>query len=79
MAVSIIDATKTRYGRGWGVNGAGTEWGHTGRLGGTESVVSRKSDGICYAVIANGNGIDPDQVGRDMAYAIADWGPGTPL
>ncbi|HQY31422.1 MAG TPA: serine hydrolase, partial [Thermomicrobiales bacterium] len=61
-------AANAGYGRGWGVNGAGTEWGHTGRLGGTESVVSRRSDGICYAVIANGNGIDPDQVGRDMAY-----------
>lgn len=67
------------YGRGWGVNTSDNSWGHTGRLGGTESVISRRSDGICYAVIANGNGIDPDQVGRDMAYAISDWGAGTPI
>lgn len=65
------------YGRGWSLNG--NNWFHTGRLGGTESILVRHDTGICYAVIANGNGIDPDQLGRDMAYAIADWGAGTPL
>lgn len=67
------------YGRGWGVASPGSQWGHTGELGGTESVVSKQSSGFCFAVIANGNGIDPNQVGLDMANAIADWGPGTPL
>ena len=62
---------------GWG--GATNSWGHTGQLAGTEAVISRQSDGICYAVIANGNGINTDTVGREMAYAISDWGTGTPL
>lgn len=69
----------TGYGRGWGIGGGGTAWGHTGQLGGTESVISRQRDGLCWAVIANGNGIDPDKLGRDMAYAITDWGTGTLL
>lgn len=65
------------YGRGWALNGS--NWFHNGRLGGTESIMVRHDTGICYAVIANGNGIDPDTLGRDMAYAVADWGAGTPL
>lgn len=72
-------AANMGYGRGWGIDTGGPHWGHNGQLGGTESVISRKSDGICYAVITNGNGIDPDKLGRDMAYAISDWGAGTPL
>lgn len=72
-------AANMGYGRGWGVGGGGVGRGHNGPLGGTESVISRKSVGICYAVIANGNGIDPDKLGRDMAYAISDWGAVTPL
>lgn len=72
-------SSNTGYGRGWGVTTDGSSWGHNGRLGGTESVISRQGDGICYAVIANGNGIDPDKLGRDMAYAVSDWGAGTPL
>ena len=67
------------YGRGWGVAIAGSQWGHTGRLGGTESVAAKHADGFCYAVIANGNGIDPDRLGRAMADAVDDWGPGTAL
>jgi CubicO group peptidase (beta-lactamase class C family) len=62
---------------GWG--GAGRSWGHTGQLAGTEAVISRQADGICYAVIANGNGLNPDTLGREMAYAVTDWGSGTPL
>jgi CubicO group peptidase (beta-lactamase class C family) len=64
------------YGRGWALNGS--NWFHNGRLGGTESIMVRHDTGICYAVIANGNGIDPDALGRDMAYA-SEWGTGTPL
>jgi CubicO group peptidase (beta-lactamase class C family) len=62
---------------GWG--GATNNWGHTGQLGGAEAVISRRTDGICYAVIGNGNGFDPDKLGADMAYAITDWGTGTAL
>jgi len=67
------------YGRGWGIATAGSKWGHTGRLAGTESVVSKQAGGICFAVIANGNDIDTNQLGLDMANAVDDWGPGTPL
>lgn len=67
------------YGRGWDVDTPGSEWNHTGRLAGSESIIVKHSTGICYAVIANGNGLNPDQLGRDMAYAIDDWGAGTPL
>jgi CubicO group peptidase (beta-lactamase class C family) len=72
-------AANSGYGRGWGIIAMNSDWNHNGKLGGTESVIARRSDGICYAVIANGNGIDPFKVGEDMAYAIADWGPGTAL
>ena len=61
---------------GWG---GAVDWGHTGQLGGTEAVISRRNDGICYAVIGNANGFDPDRLGADMAYAITDWGAGSPL
>ena len=76
-AMTTGSAANPNYGRGWSLNGS--NWFHTGRLGGTESIVVRHDTGISYAVIANGNGIDPDTLGRDMAYAVADWGTGTPL
>lgn len=60
------------YGRGWGIGGGGTSWGHSGQLGGTKSAISRQADGSCYAVIVNGNGFDPDKLGREMDYAISD-------
>jgi CubicO group peptidase (beta-lactamase class C family) len=67
------------YGQGWSLYVPENNWFHTGRLGGTESVLVHHSTGISYAVIANGNGLDPDKLGRDMAYAVDDWGAGTPL
>jgi len=76
-AMTTGSAANPNYGRGWSLNGS--NWFHTGRLGGTESIVVRHDTGISYAVIANGNGIDPDTLGRDMAYAAADRGTGTPL
>ena len=42
-------------------------------------MVSKQAGGICFAVIANGNDIDTNQLGLDMANAVDDWGPGTPL
>ena len=46
---------------------------------GTESILVRRSDGFSYAVIANGNGINTDNLGRDMVNSGVDWGTGTPI
>jgi len=69
-------AANANYGFGFAVNGNG--WGHDGRLGGTESIIWRHTDGLSWAVIANGNGIDTDGLGRNMAHAVA-WDTGTAL
>jgi CubicO group peptidase (beta-lactamase class C family) len=67
------------YGRGWSLYLPDNNWFHDGLLGGTAAIMVRHSTGICYAVITNGNGLDTDKLGRDMAYAVDDWGAGTPL
>ncbi|CAN5625933.1 hypothetical protein BH09CHL1_BH09CHL1_06740 [soil metagenome] len=71
------------YGRGFG---PGPDvWGHGGGLSGTESSVSRRPDGTCYAVIANGDSninmdaFNADTIGFAMATAAVEWGAGTPL
>lgn len=69
----------TGYGRGLAINTTFNGWGHTGGLAGTTSFAWRLSDGFCYALIANGNGIDLDRLGRNMIDAESDWGTGTPL
>jgi hypothetical protein len=46
---------------------------------GTASFAWRLSDGFCYALIANGNGMDLDGLGRSMIDAESDWGTGSPL
>lgn len=79
VAMTTGSAADPGYGRGWGVGSPGVQWGHTGRLAGTESVAAKHADGFCYAVIANGNGIDCDALGRAMADTLVDAGPGTPL
>lgn len=69
----------TSYGRGLALNTTFNGWGHDGGLAGTASFAWRLSDGFCYALIANGNGMDLDRLGRNMIDAVADWGTGTPL
>ncbi len=68
------------YAFGWQINQFGNWW-HTGALAGTESILVRSNDGICWAAIANGNGINLDQLGWDMVDQLATdgWPAGTPL
>ena len=65
------------YGRGWGIGKNNIAWGHNGELGGTISTVSKQEDGFYFALIANGNGIDLNMLGRAMCDANPDWGTGT--
>jgi CubicO group peptidase (beta-lactamase class C family) len=68
------------YALGWQINQFGNWW-HSGRLAGTESILVRSNDGIFWAAIANGNGIDLDTMGWDMVNQLATdgWPAGTPL
>ncbi len=72
-------AAEPGYGRGWAINVADSNWFHDGRLPGTEAILVRRSDGFAYAAIANGNGINVDDLGRNMVNSGVDWGQGTPL
>lgn len=75
------------YGRGFGAWGNG--WGHGGGFAGTESLISRRDDGTCFAIISNGNvDDDPDpntdtfdvgDIGFRMSTAAIEWPAGTPL
>jgi hypothetical protein len=63
---------------GWAVNEFGNWW-HAGDLAGTQSFLVRSSDGICWAAIANGNGINLEDMVWDMIDEAGDWPEGEPL
>jgi CubicO group peptidase (beta-lactamase class C family) len=79
-AARPVAGTTSGYALGWDINQFGNWW-HTGRLAGTESILVRSNDGICWAAIANGNGIDLETMGWDMVNQLATdgWPAGTPL
>lgn len=80
VAMTTPHSANPEYGRGWLINSTpATSWWHIGWHPSAESIVVREDTGICYAVITNGNGLDCFALGSAMAYAIADWGAGTPL
>jgi CubicO group peptidase (beta-lactamase class C family) len=60
------------YACGWAVNSAGNWW-HTGNLPGTESIVVRTGAGVCWAAIANGNGINLDSMMWDVYQQVTAW------
>ncbi len=66
------------YGMGWWVNGIGNWW-HDGALAGTEAFLVRGNDGICWAALANSNGINFDRIGWEMIDRVRAWPDGVPL
>jgi CubicO group peptidase (beta-lactamase class C family) len=66
------------YGMGWTVNEF-DNWWHNGNLAGTEAFLVRSSDGICWAALANGNGINLETVVWAMIKKVGTWPTGEPL
>jgi len=73
-------AANANYAKGWAVNDA-NNWWHTGRLDGTESIMVRTSGGFCWAALANGNGINLDDMVWAMVESVDDdeWPEGEAL
>jgi CubicO group peptidase (beta-lactamase class C family) len=76
-AANPIDADPG-YAMGWNINAANTWW-HDGELAGSTAFLVRASDGICWAAIANGNGINFDTVGWELIRKVETWPTGVPL
>lgn len=66
------------YAMGWAVNTI-NNWWHHGNLPGTEAFLVRASNGICWAAIANGSGIDLETTVWAMVNANPAWPAGDPL
>lgn len=66
------------YGMGWWVN-AVNNWWHDGLLAGTEAFLVRTNDGICWAALASGNGIDLEATVWGMIDRIDAWPEGESL
>ncbi len=60
-------AANAGYAKGWAVNDL-NNWWHTGRLDGTKTILVRTSGGFRWAALANGNGINLD----DMVWAMVE-------
>ena len=76
-AANPVDADPG-YAMGWWVNDI-DNWWHDGILAGTTSFLVRSSDGICWAALANGNGIDLERLVWGMIDQVDAWPPGEPL
>lgn len=66
------------YAMGWWINAANTWW-HDGRLAGTQAFLVRANDGLCWAALANGNGIDLEDLVWGMIDQVDTWPEGEPL
>jgi hypothetical protein len=77
-AKPAVDEQHPGYAKGWDVN-IYDNWWHDGLLAGTQSFLVRSHDGICWAAIANGNGIDLEALGWNMIQNASTWPPGDPL
>jgi CubicO group peptidase (beta-lactamase class C family) len=64
------------YAKGWAVDAAGN-WGHTGSLPGTRSIMLRTSSGLCWAALTNtraaGMDLALDKMLWDMAETVPEW------
>ncbi len=67
VEMTTPSAANVGYAKGWAVNDL-NNWWRTGRLDGTESILVRTSGGFCWAALANGNGINLD----DMVWAMVE-------
>jgi CubicO group peptidase (beta-lactamase class C family) len=76
-AANPIDADPG-YAMGWNINGA-NNWWHNGNLAGTESFLVRSNDGLCWAALANGNGINLETLVWGMIERVDEWPEGEPL
>jgi hypothetical protein len=54
-------------------------WWGDGKLAGTTSMLVRSSDGFCWAALANGNGINLEEMVWEMIQNVRSWPPGDQL
>ena len=62
---------QARYARGWMVGGNG-DWWHNGSLPGSTTMMSRTSDGICWAALTNTRTQPSNEIDTALAQLMAD-------